>query len=300
MPFHTASIGKLATATLVLQMNRGGILGLDEPIESILPAAEIDGLFAATGATVEQLLDHTSGVADYFDGPVSDGPTFLKLVLDEPDRHFDPDDLLAFSRERQRPLAEPGRRFAYSDTGYVLLGRILEERTGQSFTELLRQRIFEPAGMEHSVFWMREPGPARIAPFWLNRTEASHFASVSCDWAGGGIVSTVDDLARFAVALGDGTLVHSDDAALMGAVRNRFRPGIHYGLGGMELRFEGFMPLLRGLPRPVGHIGVLGTHCFRYPEHDAVVVLNFHGTQEMVASFQTHIRIAQGLARLAS
>ena len=67
----------------------------------------------------------------------------------------------------------------------------------------------------------------------------------------------------------------------------------------MQLRFEGFMPLLRGLPRPVGHLGVLGTHLFVDPDRGTSVVLNFHDTREMVASFQTHIRIAQGLARLA-
>lgn len=299
LPFHAASVGKLATAALIMQEVEAGHLALTSSVESLLPEAEVRGLFAAPGATLEQLLAHTSGATDYFEGKVTGGPKFIDLVLSEPERRWDPADLLAFSRDRQRPASAPGEKFAYADTGFVLLGRILEEQTGRSFTELLRERIFTPAGMDDSVLWLREPGPDRIAPAWLNGTEVSGFASITCDWAGGGIVTTLDDLARLTVALTDGTLVKPATWAMMTAARNRFRPGIRYGLGAMELRFEGFMPLLRGLPRPVGHVGVLSVHAFTDPATATTVILNFHSTGEMVSSFQTNIRIQQGLTRLA-
>ncbi len=299
-PFHAASVGKLATAALVMQEVAAGRLRLDAPVTALLPAADTAGLFAGPGATVEHLLAHTSGVADYFEGPVTTGPRFIDLVTRESERRWDAAELLAFSRERQRPLAAPGRRFAYSDTGFVLLGRILEEHTGSPFTQLLRDRIFVPAGMDRSVLWLREPGPERIAPLWIAGTEASGFGSLTCDWAGGGIVTTLDDLTALLGALRDGTLVTPGTWAAMTTPRHRFRPGIRYGLGAMQLRFEGFMPLLRGLPRPVGHLGVLGVHAFADPASGAVVVLNFHDTREMVASFQTHIRIVQGIGRLVA
>lgn len=295
LPFHAASIGKLATTALVMQEVEAGRQELSTPVADLLPAAAIKGLFAQLGATVEQLLAHTSGVADYFEGPVTEGPHFLRLVLDEPGHRWEPGELLAFSRDRQRPVGRPGERFVYSDTGYVLLGRILEEATGRSFAELLRDRVFEPAGMEHSVLWLREPGPERIAPAWLGGVEVSGFTSLSCDWAGGSIVSTLDDLARFATALADGTLFARESFAAMTAPRHRLRSGIHYGLGAMQLRFEGFMPLLRGLPRAVGHLGILGTHCFTNPDHGTTIILNFHDTREMVPSVRTHIRIVRGL-----
>jgi len=299
LPFHAASVGKLATAALVMQEVEAGRLALTSAVDTLLPEAEVRGLFAAPGTTLEQLLAHTSGTPDYFEGRVSTGPKFIDLVTREPDRRWEPADLLGFSRDRQKPVAEPGRKFAYSDTGFVLLGRILEEHTGRSFTALLHERVFAPAGMGDSVLWLREPGPAEIAPAWLDRTEISRFASITCDWAGGGIVTTLDDLAALVTALSDDTLLRTDTWASMTRARNRFRPGIRYGLGAMELRFEGFMPLLRGLPRPVGHIGVLGVHAFVDPANGATVILNFHSTREMVASFQSHIRIQQGLARLA-
>ena len=300
LPFHAASVAKLATAALVMQQVESGELALSTRVAELLPDGETAGLFASPGATVEHLLSHTSGVADYFEGRVARGPQMQELVVAEPDRTWTQESLLAFTRERQRPVAEPGRRFHYSDTGYVLLGRILEETTGSSFTELMRSRVLEPAGMTSSALWQREPGPERIAPLWLRGAELSGAASLTCDWSGGGIVATLDDLARLATALRDGTLVRPESFATMTRPRRRFRAGIRYGLGAMELRFGEFSPFLRWLPRPVGHLGVLGVHCFTDPdpERDTTVILNFHSTREMTASFQTHIRIARLLTRL--
>ncbi|NLF03733.1 MAG: beta-lactamase family protein [Actinomycetales bacterium] len=298
LPFHAASVGKLATAALVMQEVEAGGLTLSTCVSEILSDVETAGLFAGSGATVGQLVGHTSGVADYFEGPVTAGPRFDRLVASGPEREWTPESLLAFTKERQRPVAPPGKRFRYSDTGYVLLGRILEEVTGRTFTELLRSRVLDPAGMTASALWRREPGPDRIAPLWVHGVELSGAASLSCDWSGGGIVTTLDDLARLATALRDRTLVRPETFAAMTAPRVRFRAGIHYGLGAMQLRFGEFSPFLRSLPRPVGHLGVLGVHCFTDPEREVTVVLNFHSTREMTASFRTHIQIARLLDRV--
>lgn len=222
-----------------------------------------------------------------------------RLVAEEPDRWWEQLELLDFSRELQRSVGAPGRRFHYSDTGFVLLGRILEEVTGEIFTALVRKRVFEPAGMHSSAMWQREAGPERIAPLWVDGAELSTARSLSVDWAGGGLVSTLDDLERLAQALTDGTFVRPETWDSMTRVRSRFRPGIHYGLGVMQLRFGDFSPLLRRLPRSVGHLGVLGVHCFTDPQRGSAVILNFHSTREMRASFMTHIKIAQLLDRLA-
>ncbi|QIM18970.1 beta-lactamase family protein [Leucobacter coleopterorum] len=298
LPFHTASIGKLATATMIMKRIAASEFELSTPVAELLPSPIISGLFSGTGATVQHLLAHTSGAADYFGGPTSQGPNFIKLVLDQPDRTWKPEHLLSFSREKQQPIGVPGERFHYSDTGYILLGLILEAVTAKPLTKLLREQIFTPADMKNSVFWLREPGPTHISPAWLDGVEVSGFRSLTCDWAGGGIVSTLDDLARFATGLADGTLLTAEQLTLMTTPQNRFRRGIEYGLGAMQLRFEGFMPLLRGLPTPVGHIGVLGTHCFIDPETETTVVLNFHDTREMVASFRSHIHIVRQLHKL--
>lgn len=299
LPFHSASVGKIGTAALIAQEIQKQTLDFDTPIDELLPADELRGLFRERGATIAHLLGHTSGVTDYFDGRTTGGPNLRTLVKTQPERHWDAAQLLDFTRAHQRPVGATGERFHYSDTGYVLLGRALEVVTGRDPFELTHERIFAPAGMNDSVVWRREPGPARIAPFWLDRTEASGFESVTVEWMSGGYVTTLDDLARLGTALTDGTLVAPELWERMRTPLNRFHAGIGYGLGVMELRFEGLSPLVRGLPRPVGHLGVLGAHLFVDPASGTNVVLNFHGTREMRASFVTHITIARGLHRLA-
>lgn len=329
--FHIASVGKLATATLVAQLVDRRAIGFDSRVADLLPRDELTGLFdtttttdAAGGATVDQLLSHTAGVADYFDGPVTSGRRMRELVVAERDRLWTPAGLLAFSRDRQRPVGRPGERFRYSDTGYVLLGRIVEEVTGRPFHRVLHERIFRPVGMLDSALLFhsvpdrdrdRETGPASsaasrdtgttapgrtvIAPLRLGRVEASRFTSLSCDWAGGGIISTPDDLLAFSRALHAGDLIAPETLAHLAEPRNRFRPGIRYGAGTMQLRFGGFSPFLAGLPRPVGHIGVLATHVFHDPVHDADIVLNFASTGEMRRSFMTLIEIERALQHVA-
>ena len=83
-------------------------------------------------------------------------------------------------------------------------------------------------------------------------------------------------------------------AAMMDAT-HRFRPGIRYGAGLMRLRYEGFSPLLRRLPRPIGHLGVTSAHAFTVPELGIRLVLNFHATGEMVRSFRAHIQLIRML-----
>ncbi len=296
-PFFSASIAKTATATLIAQEVERGSIAFDTPIAEIL-GSETDGLFRSPGATIEHLLSHTSGAACYYEDDTLHGPRMKKLITEEPERWWEAADLLQFVRERQRPIGEPGERFRYSDTGFVLLGRALEVITGRGAYQLMRERIIEPAGMTNAVMWLREPGPARIAPVLLGRRDFSATNALTIDWMGGGFASTTDDLAAFARALTDGTLLSADAWEHLATPRNRFRAGIHYGLGVMQLRFDGFSPLLRGLPRPVGHLGSTSAHMFADRATGSSVVLNFHSSSEMRASFMTHIRIAQQLARL--
>ena len=312
--FHTASIGKLFTSTLVLQLVAEGRLTSDARLTALLPATDTAGLFDHDGAdhaprvTLEHLLTHTSGVADYFEGPVTGTRPFVERVLTDRDHLWTPAELLDFTRDHQRPVGAPGARFSYSDTGYLLLGRVIEEVTGERFGTALHARIFEPTGMADSCLAFHTlpggaasgPDPAadlELAPLWLGKDEVSRARSLSCDWAGGGVVTTLDDLLQFQRALHAGALIPADTVAWMARPRNRFRPGIHYGAGMMSLRFPEFFPLLRGLGTPVGHIGVTATHLFHHPQPDAHVVLNFHGSGQMRRSFQFHIAVARGLAR---
>lgn len=307
-PFHAASVGKLVTAALVASLVEEGRASFDSPIGALLPSAEIAGLPIASGfdiardLTVEHLLTHTSGLPDYFEPPgKAHTAASLSVAASDPHRVWTPSDLL----DEIRPLpafGPPGKRFHYSDTGYIALGRILEEALGQSFAAILKTRIFDPTGMARSgtpydaTLIPEDMSSLDVAPLWLGNHEISRTRSPSLDWAGGGIVATTEDLARFQTALHGGQIISPASLAHLARIRNRLRRGIHYGAGTMTLRFAEFFPLLRGLPQPVGHLGATATHLFYYPEQDAHVVLNFHSTREMRASFDAHIRIARLLS----
>lgn len=297
-PFFSASVAKSATATLIAQEVVAGAINFDTPIAEIL-GSETDGLFRSPGATIAQLLSHTSGAACYFEDTPRTGASMKHLAVSDPDRHWEAPELLQFVRERLRPIAEPGARFHYADTGFVLLGRALEVLTGRGAFELMRERIIEPAGMTNAVMWLREPGPEHIAPLWLGKHEVSTNQSLTLDWMGGGFVGTTDDLTALARSLSDGTLLPRDTVDQLARPRNTFRAGIEYGLGMMQLRYDKFSPFLRQLPRRIGHLGVTSAHMFTEPESQSSIVLNFHSTREMRASFMTHIRIAERLTRLA-
>lgn len=138
-------------------------------------------------------------------------------------------------------------------------------------------------------------GVTTVMPFWLDRTNITDFVSVSCDWAGGGIAATPSDLARFGAALHEGRLISPASLAVLAEPRHRFRAGLHYGAGMMQVRFGEFSPFLRRFPRPIGHIGILATHLFYDAENDAHIVLNFGSTREMTRSFRALITIEQAL-----
>lgn len=310
--FHTASVGKTMTAVVVLRLAERGVLDLHAPVTTLLPAAELRGLFARGGVdrvaevTVRHLLQHTSGVADYFTGRSSAPSTFAAGLVTDRDHLWSPQELLAYTSTYQRPVADPGRRFSYSDTGYVLLGRVAEEAAGSSFGALLHEHVFGPSDMTASCLMFHTlPGGAgggpdtadrlELAPLWLGRTELSRARSLSCDWAGGGVVSTVHDLIRFSRAFSQGALLGHASLDMMREYPNRFRSGIRYGTGRMQLRYGGFSPLLGSMPRATGHLGVLATHMFAIPEHSIHLAMNFHGTREMTRSFMTHIRLVRAL-----
>ncbi|NOU67228.1 serine hydrolase [Paenibacillus sp. LMG 31461] len=307
-PFHTASIGKVFTAVLIMKLAERGKLSLDSPVVTFLPPSELENLFVyrnvdyVNQVTIKQLLGHTSGVADYFDDPVIHKPTFMQRIVANPQEMWTPETLIDFTRRNQRSHGAPASRFHYSDTGYILLGRIIEQITGKSFSDNLHLEIFNPLQMNDSyLMFYSQPKHTSAEPIqdiWLNKVEISRLPCLSCDWAGGGIVTTPQDLLLFQKALPSGSCINEASLQAMKTFPNKFRNGIHYGLGMMELHFEGFFFLLRGLPRLQGHSGILGTHMFSHPESDTHIVMNFGSSTSIVRSYRALIEVVTTLKRM--
>ena len=310
-PFHTASAGKPFVAVAAARLAQQGLLSLDAPIGELAPGIDLSALPAAPGVilsrelTLSRLLSHRSGLPDPVQPPRGRSTECsLDRLMRQPDRRWDLAEVVAQCAGLPS-LGRPGESFAYGDTNYALAQCVLQEVTGLSAHEVLRTQVFQPAGMTrtgqpHSTATDEELAGLKIAPVWVKGAEISHARALSVGSADGGAVTTLEDMVRFQEALHEGDLLDRDLLARLARPRSRLRAGLHYGTGLATIRFGEFMPLvLRGLPEPVGGLGLWAVHSFFYPRQRAHVVMNLHSTAQMQRSFALHIAIARRLARLS-
>lgn len=279
--YHSASVGKTMLATIYGQLVDEGTVSLDDPVSSRLDEATLADLFVvdsidhAEEVTFRQLLGHTSGVADYFKGPVTDGEPLLAQIAADPDLAFTPTDLLAFSRDHQKPVGVPGAQFSYSDTGYILLGLALEKIEQKPYDAILDERLFAPLGMTDSHLMTEFGVPSGILPLTLGGIDLSERNALSVDWAGGGVVTTMRDLLIFSRALHERDLVSDDSFAAMTDFTSEMDAGIHYGLGMVQFRFSELSPLLFSMSDLHGTVGATGTFALYDPAADTYFIANF-------------------------
>lgn len=95
-------------------------------------------------------MNHTSGLHDYFEDKPEQGKPMIDILIDEPSRFWTPQEVIQWSRDNLKSHFPPGKGFHYSDTGYHMLGLIIEKITTKPFQEALKHYIFQPLGMNHS------------------------------------------------------------------------------------------------------------------------------------------------------
>jgi len=266
--FNLASAGKMFTAVAVAQLVDSGKIGLDDPV-----GRHVTGLSPATAAvTVRQLLTHSAGLGNYFT------PDNLAAIQ----RARSASDLLPFVAS-DMPAFPPGSRFEYSNTGFLLLGILIERVSGETYGQYLRRHIFGPAGMTASGV-DAEPAATRA----IGMTAMPAFASepparplrpapeaALRGGPAGGTYSTAADLKRFFAALEAGELT---SPAMFQALTSRqieaapatgTAPERDYGLGFGAGVFDGH--------RWFGHNGGapgVNTELAAWPEdHAALIVL---------------------------
>ncbi|MGB6037908.1 MAG: serine hydrolase domain-containing protein, partial [Cryomorphaceae bacterium] len=199
-PFHSASVGKMLTATAIMQLVERGELKLDDSVSTHLSAEVMNGLHVyegvdySEGITIAHLLQHTSGLPDYIEDAPKDGSAdMMARLFENPEKFWEIEELLNFSKEKLDAHFPPGAGYYYTDTEYILLGLIIEAKYGKQLHDVFSEVFFEPLEMEHSAMYKRsEPLSAggRMAEFYVDETEISTFESLSMDWAGGGLVTT--------------------------------------------------------------------------------------------------------------
>ena len=254
--FHSASVGKLLTASLIFMAIEEGRLSLDTRISRILDPQTLSELFVVgdcdyqEAVTVEHLLSHKSGVNDYYSSHKIGRSAFVADMIEQPDVFWKPHDLLDYTRLRQKAVGQPGQTFFYSDTGYILLGLILEKVFERSFGDVLEDRIFAPCRMLNTTlaFYDKRFEAEELAPFYVKGQDIHLNTSLSCDFSGGGLSTTAEDLVTFLEALYQGKVVSSVSLQKMADFKHKFRSGLYYGMGMMQVRFGEFFFLLKKLP----------------------------------------------------
>ncbi len=206
--YEVGSQTKMMTATIILQLSAEGKIDLDARAADYLAPGIIEGIDGADTATVRQLLQMTSGIANYTEVRNTDGlPLFVEAVLGGGDKAFSTADALDLVRGRPAD-GKPGD-YTYSNTNTALLGEIIKAVTGEALADVFQQRIFEPAGMTSSKLEgiaTSGDGLRNYSLFDGKLTETT-FARWD-EGAEGGVVSTTADMISFMKALlADGKLL---------------------------------------------------------------------------------------------
>ncbi len=294
-PVRIASNTKTYVAAAILRLAETGRIDLDSAIRDLLPTAfaellESDGYDPST-ITVRHLLTHTGGLYDH-----GDAESYTEAIMADPTHHWTPIEQITALVEWGDKLDDPGRIYSYSDSGYVLLGVIVEQITGQSLAEAVRQLVdFDKLGLD-ATWWeiMESPpdGSMERAHQFLGDLDVTDFVPYFDLYGGGGIATTVGDLARFHGALFRGG-VYADPATIgimlstfdgVGAsptANERALPPGAYRMGVWVLETEGFTTY--------HHTGFWGTMAVHVPELDLTLAATGNqnqlgpGFDEMVA-----------------
>jgi len=200
--FKIASLTKTYTAAVVLQLVGEGKLRLADTVERWLPGLVPNG----DGITIRQLLNHTSGLADF-----EDNPSYLLPYLSGDFGYYWSPRELVLMGVSQEPFFAPGNGWAYSNTNYVIAQLIVEEVTGKLLGVELKQRIFQPLRLRQTSY-PTEPGlpsPYAHGYMLLGEPPLTDVTGLSPSLApgSGGIVSTVRDVADFYRALLSGRVL---------------------------------------------------------------------------------------------
>jgi CubicO group peptidase (beta-lactamase class C family) len=212
--FGIASVTKMFTACAVVGLVRDGLVAFETPVVDVLPADRRPSTLLPE-VSVHHLLCHTSGIADYCEED-EDSPAHLadyaELWRDLPSCAVtQPADFLPLFGDLP-PYRQPGERCQYSNAGFIVLGLVIEELTGQAYPDVVQQRVFAPAGMSDSGFFrLDEPVPdvavgyRRASPDGPWRSNVYSIPVIGS--ADGGAMCTARDLDRFLRAYADGTLL---------------------------------------------------------------------------------------------
>jgi len=233
--FNLGSMNKMFTGVSIAQLAEKGKLSFDDTISKHVP--DYPNKAVADKVTIHQLLTHTSGMGVYWNEKFMERRTTLTTVASH---------IPLFADE---PLAfEPGAKFSYSNSGFMVLGLIIERVSGQNYYDYVAEHIFKPAGMTGTGFYDPNGDNPKVAIGYVGGSKRDNTSEreIKGGPAGGGF-STVEDLMRFQMALFGNKLLSPKYLQIVTTGKVAMRGPAKYAYGFGDVEFNGV--------RTVGHNG---------------------------------------------
>lgn len=273
--YKIASITKVFTSALILQLHEQGKIDLNKPIRTYLPDYAGEG---ADKVTIHQLLNHTSGLANF--DTVTNMETALKSGVPVYQTPYTSDQLLA--KFCSGKLANvPGKVFDYNNADYIILGKIIERLYGDTYEKVLKDKILQPLKMENTGVLHQSDILDGLADTYFLRDDLKALVNdlpvyPENSYAAGAMYSTAQDVLTFSNALFGGKLLKKETLALM------TKPGLDdygYGLWTYETKVNGKKH--RVVKRP-GRIMGAQTQLYRFLDEDVtIIILSNTGTTDL-------------------
>ena len=252
--YKIASITKTMTSVVILQLQEEGKLNITDTISKFLADSKVarlndlhihKGVSYGKTITIQQLLQHRTGLADIFTNAAF--RFYLNEYLNKK-QEWNSEKLMnryyKYGLNKKTHFV-PDSGYYYSDVNYFLLGLIIEKITGETLAQQFRKRIFEPLHMSQTFFEYYEPsmGSGKMAHSFLGKRDITKILNTSYDWAGGGVVSTNADLATFLRGIFEGKLYKKDStlSLMTTMLPHTLKSGrvSYYGLGLYQYTFNG-------------------------------------------------------------
>lgn len=279
----SASIGKTFVGATVIALAREGILDLDIPVSRWIGDRQwFTRLPNHNAITLRHLLAHSSGLPDHVH--LDSFATAVSRRWREKDNPFPPEALIQFILDLP-PLFEVGKGWAYTDTGYILIGLVIEKATGRSYYDEIKERFLTPLGLTLTTPADRRFLPGLAAGYMAadnafgfpRKTTTADGAMVwhpGLEWTGGGLVSNSRDLALWGTALFGGNAMSGSylDELLNSVPISPDTPDIQYGAGVGVNRTGPFGPVY-------GHGGWIPGYSSSlryYPDHGIAIAFQIN------------------------
>lgn len=264
MNIRIGSITKSFTATMILQLADEGRLSLDDPVSKYT-----DGIPNGSAVSIRQLLNMSSGLFSFTD---VDG--FEYEMTHQPLKKWTPDELIALGvNNPKNPVFAPGQGFNYSNTNYVILGKVIEKVTGNSAANEIQNRISRPLSLSSTYM----PDTASMPPhstrgYYYDTKSGGSYIDVTTEearcfaWTAGGVISNLKETRKYVKALGNGDLISSRMRAEQQNLNpfSKFEDRYGYGLG---------ISYVNGY---IGHNGSIpgwNSSAYHHPKKDITIIV---------------------------